>query len=256
MKILFIGDVYGDVGTNYVRQNLWRVRQKYAADLTVVNGENASEGNGILPFSADALFSAGADVISGGNHSLQRREIYTYLDDHEYMLRPANYPADVPGNGYCIYETAKGPAAVICLDGVAFMEPLANAFEIIGKLIERVHQHTNVVLVDYHAESTSEKRAFAEYIKGQVSAVIGTHTHIQTADEQILEGGTGFITDAGMTGAINSAIGANIDDIIKRFTTHLPVRARSAEGPAQMCGILLEVDERTGKCTSITRIKE
>ncbi len=256
MKILFIGDVYGDVGTNYIRQNLWNVRKKYGADMAIVNGENASEGNGILPASAEALFSAGADVISGGNHSLQRREIYPYIDEHEYMLRPANYPADVPGAGLCVYSTAVGNVAVICLSGIAFMEYLTSPFDIAERLIERAHERASIVIVDYHAESTSEKRAFAEFIKGRVSAVIGTHTHVQTADEQILECGTAFITDAGMTGAVNSAIGANLEDIIKRFTTHLPVRARSATGEAHMWGVLLDVDEKSGICNSIMRIKE
>ncbi len=254
MRILFIGDVVSGAGTNFLLDNLWNIRKECSADVVIANGENSADGNGILPFSADRLFSAGVDIITGGNHSFRRKEIYSYIDEHEYLLRPANYPTDVPGCGYCIYTTDKGEKlAVISMLGTYMLDSFDCPFKTADRLIEKLEAETHNIIIDFHAEATSEKRALAEYVSGKVSAVVGTHTHVQTADEKLLPGHTGFITDAGMTGVIDSILGVKKEDVIYRFTTRMPTRFNSAMGDCEMNGVLIDIDAKTGKCINIER---
>ncbi|MEG1991455.1 MAG: TIGR00282 family metallophosphoesterase [Christensenella sp.] len=252
MKILVIGDVVGPCGRKFLEKHLWRLRKEFSADMTVVNGENMSSGNGILPCDADALFDAGADVITTGNHVFQRREIYDYLDDKKYIIRPANYPACCPGRGYCTYETAGASVAVINIMGNMYLEPLESPFDRIDAILEGTR--ADVVLVDFHAEATSEKKALGYYLDGRVAALFGTHTHVQTADERILPGGTGYITDLGMTGAYSSVLGIKTDIIIEKFRTCMPQRFFQEDADCEMCGIILDIDESCGKTREISRV--
>ena len=254
MRILFIGDVVSGPGTTFLLDNLWNIRKECCADVVIANGENSADGNGILPFSADRLFSAGVDIITGGNHSFRRREIYSYIDEQEYLLRPVNYPTDVPGCGYCIYTTDRGDkVAVISMLGTYMLDAFECPFKTADRLIEKISEQTKNIIIDFHAEATSEKRAFAEYVAGRVSAVVGTHTHVQTADEKILSDYTGFITDVGMTGVIDSILGVKKEDVIYRFTTKMPTRFNAATGDCEMNGVLIDIDAKTGKCTNIER---
>lgn len=253
MRVLFIGDVVSGAGTDFINKNLWNFRKECGADIVIANGENSADGNGILPFSADKLFAGGVDVITGGNHSFRRREIYDYMDDNKYILRPANYPTNVCGSGYCVYQTPSGEKiAVINLIGTYMLDAFDSPFKAADMLIDKLSQETPIIFIDFHAEATSEKRAFAEYVAGRVSAVAGTHTHVQTADEKILVSHTGFITDAGMTGVEDSVLGVKKDDVIYRFTTKMPTRFNAATGSVTMNGVLFDID-KDGRCTYIER---
>lgn len=252
MRILFVGDVVGAPGCRMLRAQLPRLRREYRVDLTIVNGENSAVGNGILPNSADLIFESGADVITGGNHSFQRREIYPYLEEHPQLLRPANYPACCEGNGAYVYDAGRTRVAVISLMGTAFMEPLENPFYAMDRLLQTVE--ADLFLVDFHAEASGEKKALAYAFDGKVSAVVGTHTHIQTADEQILEHGTAYITDVGMTGPIRSVLGVAPEDIISRYRTQMPTRFTVPEGACHLDALLVEVDEKTKRATAVKRI--
>lgn len=252
MKILCIGDVVGPCGRKFLERKLWNLRREWHIDMVVCNGENVSSGNGILPCDADALFDAGCDVLTTGNHVFQRREIYDYLDDRREMIRPANYPAACPGQGYCYYDTPTARVAVLNLMGTVYLEPLESPFDRADQILEGLR--ADVILVDFHAEATSEKKALGYYLDGRVTAVFGTHTHVQTADERVLERGTGYITDLGMTGAYSSVLGIKTEIIVEKFRTHMPNRFFQAEGECEMCGIILTIDEKSGKTDTIERI--
>ena len=247
MKLLFFGDVVGEAGTACFARRAPALRREYGADLIVVNGENSAKGNGITRESADALFSAGADVITTGNHCFRRTA--GELFSHERILRPANYPDGAPGKGVCTVDCGRFSLAVINLMGTAFMEPLDNPFSVIDRLLETVH--TPNILVDFHAEATGEKRAMGWYLAGRVSAVIGTHTHVQTADAEILKEHTGYLTDAGMTGPVESVLGVRIAEAVSKHRFHTPVRFCEASGPCMINGAALEIDAISGKCTKI-----
>ena len=250
MKILMFGDVVGEAGTACFQRFAPRLKQQYAADLIVVNGENSAKGNGITQQSADQLFAGGADIITTGNHCFRRKcdEIF----ENPRILRPANYPEGAPGSGVCILDCGAYSFAVINLMGTAFMEGLDNPFTVIDTLLEEID--TPNILVDFHAEATSEKRAMGWYLAGRVSAVIGTHTHVQTADEQILGGHTGYITDVGFTGARNSVLGIDKDVIIARLTTYYPQKHTYPDGDIMINAVLIGREEKSGKCTHIERI--
>lgn len=253
MKILFIGDVVRQIGCDFLLRELPQLRRQYRADLCIVNGENSAEGNGILPSSAEQLLDAGADIITLGNHALRRREIYPVLEESDRIIRPANFHSSAPGRGWCLYDQPGKPlAAVINLQGNYILESHENAFDCIDRLLEEIK--APIKIVDFHAEATSEKICMGLYLDGRVSAVIGTHTHIQTADERILPGGTGYITDAGMCGVFDSALGLAPEPAIRRFRTGLPARFESTTGPVRLSGILLEVDDKTGRALQIMRI--
>ncbi|MCL5283158.1 MAG: TIGR00282 family metallophosphoesterase [Armatimonadetes bacterium] len=232
------------------------LRERYCADFVIANAENAAGGTGITPDIARVLISeAKSDVLTLGNHAWAKKEIYPYLNEEPRILRPANYPPGVPGRGYGIYESPAGPIAVISLMGRVFMAPLDDPFRAADAIISEVKTKTATVIVDMHAEATSEKQVFGWYVNGRVSAVIGTHTHVQTADEQILTGGTAYLTDVGMTGPIHSIIGMRYDIIVSRFTSQLPAHFEVAEGDAMLCAALIETDDHTGRALNIQRLQ-
>lgn len=258
MKILCVGDVVGQSGVNTLKSLLPRLKAKYKIDLCIVNGENSAERNGITPRSAEELFSAGADVITGGNHTLRHRDVFEHLESNPFLLRPDNYPDTVPGSGYCLVDMGRTRAAVINICGVVYMEALDNPFFCVDKLIKRAKDDDcKIIIVDLHAEATSEKRALGFYVDGRVSALFGTHTHIQTADEQILPNGTGYITDVGMTGSAESVLGVKKEIIINRIKNKIPERFENLrDGKMSLNAVLFDVDEKTGKTVSVQRISE
>jgi metallophosphoesterase (TIGR00282 family) len=230
---------------------------EHRVDLVIVNGENAAAGFGLTAKIAGDLFDLGVDVITSGNHIWDKREIYEHLDREERLLRPANYPPGLPGRGAGLFETSSGiKVGVINLEGRVFMNNLDCPFRTADQLIRELRRHTPIILVDFHGEATSEKMAMGYYLDGQVSAVIGTHTHVQTADERILPGGTAYITDAGMTGSRDAVIGIRKELAIEKFLTQLPVRFEVAKKDSWLCGALVEVDRETGRAVEVQRIQE
>ncbi len=252
MNILFLGDVIGEAGCRQVQKVLPELKRKHKVDVCIINGENSAEGNGITPESAQMLFSAGADVITGGNHTLRRREVYELLDKETGLLRPANFHKKAPGSGVYILDMLRWKLCVINLQGQTYMEPSDNPFDVVEELLKDVP--TKNIFVDFHAEATSEKIAMGHYLDGRVSAVVGTHTHVQTADERILPKGTAYMTDAGMCGGKNSILGVKKDIIINRFIDHLPVRHEYDGQDIEIHGCLINIDEKSGKATKINRI--
>lgn len=257
MNILAIGDVVGKIGCTFLRSKLPSFKKLKGVDLVIANGENSSDGNGITPTSADFLFSSGVDVITTGNHSFRRKESYSFYDDCEYLVRPANFPnGTTPGRGMTIVDMGRMQVAVINIMGTAFMEPLDCPFKTADRLIEQAKkENAKIIIVDFHAEATGEKRALGYYLDGRVSAVFGTHTHVQTADAAILPQGTGYITDAGMTGPIHSVLGVKPEIIIKKFTEKLPQRFDLADGDCKMNCVLFNIDDKTGKTLNIEAIE-
>lgn len=254
MKILCVGDVVGSAGCRHLEKVLPAVKRQYGVDVCIVNGENSADGNGITPFSADALFRFGADVITSGNHVFHRREIYEALDRCDGILRPANYPDTAPGCGVFIVDKGRYQVAVISLLGQVYLESVACPFETLDKLLGDASLPP-VRIVDFHAEATAEKKALAYYADGRVSAVLGTHTHVQTADEQVLPDGTAFISDIGMTGPVHSVLGIKPELAIEKMKGKIPVRFIVAEGECRMDAVLLTVDPASGKTTAIERLQ-
>ncbi len=254
MNVLCIGDVVGAIGCRHLQANLPRIKRDLAVDVCIVNGENSADGNGITPVSAKQIFDAGADVITGGNHTFRRHEFYDLLEENEFLLRPANLPVGTPGRGMTMVDRGRYQVAVINLQGTVYMESLASPFETLDALLKEAG-NPKFCVVDFHAEATAEKRALVGYADGRISALFGTHTHVATADEQILEGGTGFITDVGMTGPVNSCLGVRTELSIEKMRTKLPVRFATAEGPCAMDGVLFTLDDTTGKCVAAKRIR-
>ena len=257
VKIIFIGDLIGRPGRDAFKEALPGLTERYAPDVVIANGENSAGGFGITPAIYEELLELGVDVVTSGNHIWDKREILGVIDEAERLIRPANYPKDTPGRGATIIETAKGvQVGVVNLSGTAFMENLASPFAIGKELVEGLRKKTPVVLVDMHAETTSEKNAMAWHLDGLASVIVGTHTHVQTSDERILPGGTAYITDAGMTGPMDSVIGVKKELVLKKFLTGMPVRFEVAEDDLEIQGVFVEVDAVSGKATSIERIKE
>lgn len=254
MNLLFIGDVVGRPGRRAVAQWLPALRRELDADFVVANGENSAGGFGVTPQTFEELTAAGADVVTGGNHIWHTREAAALLDGEPRILRPANYPAGAPGRGAGVFPAGRARIGVLNLEGRVFMEPLASPFECAREEVERLRAETRVILIDMHAEATSEKAALAWHVDGRVSAVVGTHTHVQTADERVLPGGTAFITDAGMTGPRDSVIGMSREIVLQRFLTQLPMRFEVAGGPAQLNGVLIEIDPESGRASAIRRV--
>lgn len=252
MKILFLGDVVGQRGCEYLREKLPELKRNYKTDVVIANGENASEGNGLLPTTAQHLFDSGVDVLTGGNHSLRRRELTDLLDQQIGVLRPANYHPDAPGVGVYMLDRMRWQLCIINIQGMSYMDPIANPFHCIDRLLEDIK--TPNILVDFHAETTSEKLSMGYYLDGRVSAVLGTHTHVQTADERILPNGTAYITDAGMCGGYDSVLGVKPELAIRRFVTGLPTRFENDKGPQALWGVLLDIDQNSGRATQIERV--
>jgi len=255
IRILFIGDVIGHPGRSAIVNALPRLKEQYQTHLTIANGENLAGGLGITPETARELFLCGMDIITTGNHVWDKKEMLDYINTDNRIIRPANYPQGVPGNGYT-FSQGEITVAVLNLSGCVFMQPLDNPFRIATSIIPLLRERTNLIVVDFHAEATSEKIAFGRYLDGQVSAVIGTHTHVQTADETIFPNGTAYITDVGMTGPIDSVIGTKTDLVINRFLTQMPVKFEVPKGDVIISAVIIDIDPFTGKSTSIKRIQE
>jgi metallophosphoesterase (TIGR00282 family) len=254
LKVLFIGDIIGEPGRKMVRSSMRALQEEHKPDLVIANGENSAGGFGITAEIAEELFELGIHVLTSGNHVWDKKEIEPYLTKQDRLIRPANYPAGVAGYGSVVISTSAGKAAVLNLEGRVFMSNLDDPFRVAEREIEKLKKETAVVIVDFHAEATSEKIALAWHLDGQASAVIGTHTHVQTADERILTNGTAFITDAGMTGPTDSVIGVKKDQAIARFLTHTPHRFEIPKGRMHLCAVALEIDATTGKAVSIRRV--
>lgn len=254
MNVLFIGDVVGAPGRRALEELLSRVVDRHFIDLVITNCENASGGLGITPVIADQLLALGIDVLTSGNHIWKHKEILPYLEATDRLLRPANYPPGTPGQGLSLVETAAGEkAAVLNLEGRVFMNPLECPFRTVDTLLATIPPQVKIIIVDMHAEATSEKQALGWHLDGRVSAVVGTHTHVQTADERILPGGTGYITDAGMTGPVDSVIGMKKEIILERFLSQLPQPFKVATQNIQLQGVILKINPQ-GRCQEINRL--
>jgi len=257
VTLLFIADIVGQPGRRAIKELVPKLRQKYRLDLVVANGENSAGGSGITPQTAEEIFSGGVDIITCGDHLWDQKDVIQLLERESRFVRPLNYPPGTPGQGSVLFKLhGLPPVGIINLQGRTFMPPLENPFHTVLAEVERLRQNTGLILVDFHAEATSEKVAIARLLDGRVSAVIGTHTHVQTADEQIFPGGTAFLCDAGFTGPHESVIGREIEPIIKRFMTNMPQKFEVAKGRVLLQGAILDLDERSGRATRIERVSE
>lgn len=252
MNVLFIGDVVGNSGTDLLGEKIYGLKREYGIDFTIVNGENSAQGNGITPTSFERLIQTGADVVTTGNHCFRRKEALDLYDRYDTLLRPANYPDGVVGRGYTVVDLGAVRIAVVNLMGTMYLESLDNPFHKIDEILEDLD--TPNIFVDFHAEATSEKKAMGFYLQKRVTAVIGTHTHVQTADETILGGHTAYITDAGMTGPELSVLGVESGIVIDKFKYHTPVKFAESESKPFINGVVVTFDEKSGKSTNITRI--
>lgn len=257
MNVLVIGDVVGLPGRRAVASHLASLRARYRLDLVIANVENIADGAGVTPETASALFACGVDVLTNGNHAWDKREALDYIAREPRLLRPHNYPEGTPGSGWIVVAAANGhKVGVLNLMGNVFMHPhLDCPFLCADRVLAHKPADVRVVLVDFHAEATSEKAALGWYLDGRVSAVVGTHTHIPTADERVLPRGTGYITDIGMAGCYESVIGLDIQKSLRRFVHKLPERYDVAEGPGTLCAVRLDIDEHTGRCRAIERLR-
>lgn len=257
MKILFIGDIVGAPGREAIAQLLPGIKKELGVDFSIANAENAAGGSGITSKVAKELFDAGLNVLTSGDHIWKKSEIVEFIDREERIIRPENFPEGVPGRGRAVFKTESGvPVGVINLQGRVFMEPLDCPFKAASRAVEELSRETKVIIVDIHAEATSEKVALGWYLDGKVSGVLGTHTHIPTADEKVLPQGTGYITDVGMCGPLDSVIGRKVEDVLARFLTSLPMRFEVATENVTLQGALLDIDEKSGRCRSIARIQK
>ncbi|MCM8779901.1 MAG: TIGR00282 family metallophosphoesterase [Candidatus Omnitrophica bacterium] len=256
MKILFIGDIVGKPGRDILSRLVPVLRREQQLDFVIANAENAAGGSGITPAIVRELLALGVDVLTSGDHIWKKREIFEVIDKEPKLLRPINYPEGAPGKGRGLYTTPTGEKiGVINVNGRVFMQALECPFRTTRAAVEELRRVSNVIIVDMHAEATSEKVALGWYLDGKVSAVLGTHTHIQTADERILPEGSAYISDVGMCGSFDSVIGRRIEDVIPRFITGVPLRFEVATENVQLQGVLLDIDEKTGMARSITRIQ-
>jgi metallophosphoesterase (TIGR00282 family) len=263
VKLLFIGDIVGQPGRNAVKTLLPKLREQHALDFVIANGENSAGGSGITPKTAVEIFDAGVDVITSGDHVWDQKEVMELLANEKRFLRPINYPAGTPGQASGVFEISNPKSqisnriAVLNVQGRTFMQPpLDNPFLLAAEEVKRLRERTKIIFVDFHAEATSEKIAFGRFLDGQVSAVVGTHTHVQTADEQILPHGTAYLTDAGFTGPHDGCLGREIEPVIKKFLTGMPQRFEVAKNRVLLHGAAIEIDDASGKAIKIQRVSE
>ncbi|MBW2545008.1 MAG: TIGR00282 family metallophosphoesterase [Deltaproteobacteria bacterium] len=255
MKVLFIGDIVGKPGRNAVSALLPGIVGQYGVDIVIANCENAAGGFGVTRKVVDELYHSEIDILTSGNHIWDKKEISSFIDDYETLLRPANYPEGTAGRGSVAIKTRLGISlGVLNLEGRVFMRPLDCPFRVAEREIEKLKNETDIIIVDMHAEATSEKEALGWFLDGKVSAVLGTHTHVQTADERVLPGGTAYITDVGMTGAFDSVLGIKKEVALERFLTLLPNRYDVAKGDVRFQGALIDIDNKTGRSLSIERL--
>lgn len=255
MKILALGDVVGERTLPFLKEKLWSKRRELGADLVIANGENVCDIHGLSPRCAEVLLSAGVDFITSGNHIFDRRDAHDFLNDAPSVIRPCNYPAACPGEGSRIITSAEGwRVLVVNVAGSVFMEALGDPFRAVEFELDRHRRGYDLAVLDIHAEATSEKLALARYFDGRFAAIFGTHTHVQTADEQILPNGTGYITDVGMTGPTESILGVTPENVIEKMRTHMPRRFTVAEGPITANGVLFDIDPVTAKTKAVRRI--
>lgn len=253
ITILFVGDVFGETGRAALGNALPGIRREHAVDVCIVNGENASHGRGLSLQSAEEIYLAGADCITMGNHTWNNHEIYQFIDDYS-IVRPANFASNLPGKGSVLLEQGGFVVGIVNLQGRVYMDPCDNPFEIAEREVSRLRERTPVIFVDFHAEATAEKAAMAYFLDGRVTAVAGTHTHVQTADERILPGGTAFITDVGMTGPHGGIIGMDKGGVLNKFVRCVPQKFKPAEGCGMLHAALIRADAETGKALEISRI--
>ncbi len=256
MRILALGDIVGPAGVAAATNCLRKLKQAEKADLVIVNAENAYISNGLDSRSADALFAAGADILTGGNHSLRIHDSFEMYDTNDFVLRPLNFPSLAPGKGYCLFQTAKGcRVLVMSLVGQVFMNPADSPFSAADKLLKEQSGKYDIAIADFHAEATSEKAAFFHYFDGRISAMFGTHTHVQTADEQLLPKGSAYISDLGMCGVTSGILGVKPESVISDYVMKVHNRFEKADGAAALCGALFDVDEKSGFVKEIKRIR-
>ena len=252
MRLLFVGDVVGNSGCEALEKQLYRIKQEHKIDITVVNGENSAQGNGITLSSAQNLFSMGVDVITTGNHCFKRKEIMELFDSNDFLLRPANFPDGVEGRGVAVIDMCPYKIAIVNLIGTLYLEAVDNPFNVVDKILDDID--TPNIIVDFHAEATSEKKAMGFYLQNRVTAVLGTHTHVQTADETILGGHTAYITDVGMTGPELSVLGVDKDIVITKFKKRVPVKFTESTEKSFINAVVVEFDEKNGKALDIKRL--
>lgn len=254
MRLLFIGDVFGRPGRKALAATLPRLRRERSVDLVIANGENSAHGSGLTHATAKDLFAAGVDVVTSGNHIWQHREAPEYLDREPRVLRPLNFPPGAPGRGSILLPVGGVPVLVLNAMGRLFMKAIDDPFRAVDRALAEAHAEASVIVVDFHAEATSEKRAMGFYLDGRVSLVVGTHTHIPTADAQILPNGTAYVTDVGMVGVRHSVIGMEVEPVLKAFVTAMPSRAHPAEGGVDVNCVLADVEPGTGRASAIERL--
>ena len=254
MRIMMVGDVVGRAGRRAFRTITPRLRSEKKIDVVIVNGENAAGGKGFTRKALDELYAGGADIVTAGNHVWDKKDVFSFIDDEPFLVRPANYPEGTPGQGYCIFPFKAANIAVLNLSGRSFMPALDCPFQKADEILADIGTSADVVVLDFHAETTSEKLAMGHYLDGRADIVVGTHTHVQTADEQILPGGTAYITDLGMVGACDSILGVRKEIVIQKFRTGMPVRFEIAEGAAEYAAVIVDIEPDGRRAPLIERI--
>ena len=254
MRIMLVGDVVGRAGRRAFRTITPQLRSEKSIDVVIVNGENSAGGKGFTRKALDELYAGGADVVTAGNHVWDKKDVFAFVDDEPFLVRPANYPDGTPGKGYCIFPFKAANIAVMNLSGRSFMPALDCPFQKADEILAEIGGQADVVVLDFHAETTSEKLAMGHYLDGRADIVVGTHTHVQTADEQILPGGTAYITDLGMVGAHDSILGVRKEIVIQKFRTGMPVRFDMAEGAAEYAAVIVDIEPNGRRALRIERI--
>lgn len=254
MRIMLVGDVVGRAGRRAFRTITPQLRSARKVDVVIVNGENSAGGKGFTRKALDELYAGGADIVTAGNHVWDKKDVFAFVDDEPFLVRPANYPAGTPGQGYCIFPFRAANIAVLNLSGRSFMPALDCPFQKADEILAEIAGQADVTVLDFHAETTSEKLAMGHYLDGRADIVVGTHTHVQTADAQILPGGTAYITDLGMVGSHDSILGVRKDIVIQKFRTGMPVRFEMAEGAAEYAAVIVDIDTSGSKAAQIERV--